>query len=157
MALTFNQVPDWTSFENQGANVAVADLDKDGVPELIVLRVDHPTAGTNQGFYRVGRKLDANGNITGGWGPWIQIPNWGSNENQGAGVAVANFGAAGLGLVVLQVQHVVPGPNKGLFRIGRKLDTLAVRRDYTKWWDSKRVEHLIEGLRKAGLEIPDQQ
>jgi len=34
---------------------------------------------------------------------------------------------------------------------------MAVRRDYTKWWDSKRVEHLIEGLRKAGLEIPDQQ
>ena len=33
----------------------------------------------------------------------------------------------------------------------------AVRRDYTKWWDSKRVEHLIEGLRKAGLEIPDRQ
>jgi serine/threonine protein kinase len=34
---------------------------------------------------------------------------------------------------------------------------MAVRGDYTKWWDSKRVEHLIEGLRKAGLEIPDQQ
>ena len=34
---------------------------------------------------------------------------------------------------------------------------MAVRRDYTNWWDSKRVEHLIEGLRKAGLEIPDQQ
>jgi hypothetical protein len=34
---------------------------------------------------------------------------------------------------------------------------MAVRRDYTNWWDSKRVEHLIEGLPKAGLEIPDQQ
>jgi hypothetical protein len=34
---------------------------------------------------------------------------------------------------------------------------MAVRRDYTKWWDSKRVEHFIEGLHKAGLEIPDQQ
>ena len=34
---------------------------------------------------------------------------------------------------------------------------MAVHRDYTNWWDSKRVEHLIEGLRKAGLEIPDQQ
>lgn len=37
-------------------------------------------------------------------GPWIQIPNWGSIENQGAGVAVAHFSAAGLGLVVFRFQ-----------------------------------------------------
>jgi hypothetical protein len=122
MALHFSQVPDWTSFENQGANIAVADLDNDGLPELIVLRVDHPTPGLNGGFYRVGRRLDAQGNITGGWGPWIQVPNWASIENQGAGIAVADFGAAGLGLVVFQVEHRVPGPNRGLYRIGRKLD-----------------------------------
>ena len=32
----------------------------------------------------------------------------------------------------------------------------SVRRDYAKWWDAKMVEHLIEGLRKAGLEVPDE-
>jgi adenylate cyclase len=31
----------------------------------------------------------------------------------------------------------------------------AVRRDYAKWHDSETVEHMIEGLRKAGLEIAD--
>jgi TolB-like protein/Tfp pilus assembly protein PilF len=31
----------------------------------------------------------------------------------------------------------------------------SVRRDYGKWWDAKTVEHLIDGLRKAGLEIPE--
>jgi len=30
-----------------------------------------------------------------------------------------------------------------------------VRRDYGKWWDAKTVDHLIEGLRKAGLEVAD--
>lgn len=30
-----------------------------------------------------------------------------------------------------------------------------VRRDYGKWWDTKTVDHLVEGLREAGLEIPD--
>ena len=30
----------------------------------------------------------------------------------------------------------------------------SVRRDYEKWWDSKTIDHLTEGLRKAGLEIP---
>jgi hypothetical protein len=42
VALTFRPVPDWTSSENQGGNLAVADLDEDGLPELIILRVDHP-------------------------------------------------------------------------------------------------------------------
>ena len=31
----------------------------------------------------------------------------------------------------------------------------AARREYAKWYDSELVEHMIEGLRKAGLEIPD--
>jgi TolB-like protein len=31
----------------------------------------------------------------------------------------------------------------------------SVRRDYGKWWDAKTVDHLVEGLRKAGLEIAD--
>ena len=29
------------------------------------------------------------------------------------------------------------------------------RRDYGKWWDAKTVDHLVEGLRKAGLLIAD--
>jgi TolB-like protein/Tfp pilus assembly protein PilF len=32
-----------------------------------------------------------------------------------------------------------------------------VRRDYGKWWDAKTVDHLVEGLRQAGLEIPEDQ
>jgi len=32
----------------------------------------------------------------------------------------------------------------------------AARREYSKWYDADLVEHLIEGLRKAGMEIPQQ-
>jgi serine/threonine protein kinase len=32
----------------------------------------------------------------------------------------------------------------------------SVHRDYAKWWNPEQVEHLIEGLRKAGLEIADE-
>lgn len=134
MALTFHEVPDWISWENQGANIAVADLDNDGLPELLVLRVDHPTAGPNRGFYRVGRRVDAQGNITGNWGPWIEIPQWNSADNQGAGLAVANFGADGLGLVVFQIEHRDPGPNRGLYRVGHKLDAQGnVTRGWSNW------------------------
>ncbi len=30
----------------------------------------------------------------------------------------------------------------------------AARREYTKWYDSEMVEHMIEGMRKAGLDVP---
>ena len=33
----------------------------------------------------------------------------------------------------------------------------SVRRDYAKWWNPEQIEHLLEGLRKAGLEIADEQ
>jgi hypothetical protein len=120
MGLHFQDIPGWVSSENQGANIAVADLDEVGNRELIVLRIDHPTPGPNRGFYRVGRSLDAQGGVQ-TWGPWIEIPDWGSAENQGGGIAVADFGAAGLALIVFQIEHVIPGPNKGRYRVGRQL------------------------------------
>ena len=73
--------PTGSPFENQHGGVAVADLDGDGRPELIVFMIDNP-AGQNQGYFRVGRKLDAGGVVTGGWSDWQQVPEWFSFENQ---------------------------------------------------------------------------
>jgi FG-GAP repeat len=72
-------VPDWFSFENAGASVAVADVDRDGKQDIVIFMIDNPV-GQNAGFYRVGKGLDANGNLAGGWGPWIAIPDWFSFE-----------------------------------------------------------------------------
>jgi hypothetical protein len=104
------------------------------VPELFVLRVDSPGGTPNRAFYRVGHGL-AVGNAAGvAWDPWIEIPGWASNQNQGAGIAIADFGADGLGLVIFQIQHVEPGPNVGLFAIGRKLNaTGVVTGGWTAW------------------------
>ena len=88
--------------------MAVADLDRDGRPELIVFMIDNP-AGRNQGFYRVGRKLDA-GVVTGGWGAWTPIPDWFSFENQHGGVAVADLDGNGRPeLIVFMVDKPLGG------------------------------------------------
>jgi len=77
-------------FENQGAGVALADLTGAGARDLIVLMVDNPP-DQNRGLYRVGKKLAADGTATGGWTPWMEIPDWFPFENQGVDVAVADL------------------------------------------------------------------
>ena len=85
----FRTIPDWFSHENAGAAVTVADVTGNGRPDLIALMVDSPP-GPNRGLYRVGRDLDATGNPMGGWTQWMDVPDWFSWENQGAGIAIAD-------------------------------------------------------------------
>src|ERR1051325_200766 len=103
MAKGYLGIPDWFSFRNQGGNIALADLAGNGQQNLIVLMVDNPP-GKNRGLFRVGRNLDAVGNATGGWAPWIDVPDWFSFENQGTGIAVADIdGDAKQDLIVLMI------------------------------------------------------
>jgi hypothetical protein len=128
-------VPDWFSWENQGAGVAAADLDKDGSQDLVVFMIDNPP-GRNQGYYRVGKHLDAAGNVTAGWGPWIPVPDWFFFENQHGSIAVADIDHDGtLELIVFMVDNPAE-QNRGLFRIGRKLDADGnVTGGWTPWID----------------------
>jgi hypothetical protein len=121
MANNFIQIPDWLSFENQGAGIAIADLRNNGQDDLIVLRVDNP-ADKNQGYYKVGQTLDKAGKVTGGWGAWIPVPDWFSFENQGAGVAVVNLeGVNQPALIVFMIDNP-PGQNQGYYKVGKRLD-----------------------------------
>lgn len=134
-AFAFSAVPDWTSWDNQGASVAVESLRRDGTQDMIVLRVDAPPGGPNAAFYRVGFNLDVQGHVD-AWGPWTPVPDWASGQDEGAGVAVADFGAQGLALVVLQVRgRGNAGANDGRFRIGRGLDVTGQVGSWSAWQD----------------------
>jgi hypothetical protein len=109
-------VPDWRFWENQGAGVAVADLDGDGTPELLVLAVDNP-AQQNGGYYSVGWRLDERGRPADGWGPWQQVPDWRFWENQGGGAALVPLGEAGMQHLVVLVVDNPPGGNGAYFRV----------------------------------------
>ena len=119
MAGGFVPVPDWFAWENQDCGVAVADVDGDGQPDVVVLMVDNPP-GQNAGLYRIGHQLAGDGTVR-RWDPWIAIPDWFGWENQGAGVAVADVdGDGNLDLVVFVVDNP-PGQNGAYYRIGHRL------------------------------------
>ncbi len=131
----YTPIPDWFSWENDGGDVAVADVTGSGTLDLVVFMIDAPP-GQNQGKYRLGRDLDAGGNVTGGWTPWIDVPDWFSWENQGGGVAVADVTGNGtLDLVVFMIDSA-PQQNQGVYRLGRDLDGGGnVTGGWTPWID----------------------
>jgi hypothetical protein len=90
MPQDFVPIPDWFSWENQGAGVAIAELM--GGPQLLVLMVDDGLQ-QNRGVYRLGRRLTGDG-VTGGWSPWVDVPDWFSWSNQGADIATADLSLA---------------------------------------------------------------
>ncbi|HYJ68993.1 MAG TPA: matrixin family metalloprotease [Nocardioidaceae bacterium] len=109
-------VPGWFGSEDQGAGIAVADIDRSGRPDLLVFHLDNP-AGENHGYYRVGSNLDTAGAVTGGWGTVTPVPGWFGSENQGAGVAMADLNGTGRqDLVVFQVDNP-GGENHGYYRV----------------------------------------
>src|SRR6266404_1211166 len=89
MPAGYLQIPDWFSAENAGGGAAIADLDGNGKQDLVVFMVDNGP-GQNRGLFRVGRDLDTAGVVTGGYTPWIDVPDWFPFENAGASVAVAD-------------------------------------------------------------------
>ena len=90
----WRQIPGWRFRSNADAAIALADLDGDGRPDLIVFAIE-VRAGANRAHYRVGRSLDADGAVTGGWTGWTQIPDWFPAENQGGDIAVADLDGDG--------------------------------------------------------------
>lgn len=124
-------VPDWYFWENEGAGVAVADLDDDGTPELVVMAVDNPP-GQNGGYYSVGWRLEE-GQSADGWGPWDEIPDWRFWENQDAGLAIAALGPKGeQHLVPLAIDNP-PGENEGWYRVLDAMTDLEMAAEMGVW------------------------
>ena len=117
----FITVPDWFSFENQGAGRRWADLSGGGLSDLVVLMVDNPP-GQNRGSIGSASGIAEDGTAAGGWTDWTEVPDWFSFENQGAGMAVADLDGDGRPELIVFMIDNPAGQNQGFYRVGRKLD-----------------------------------
>ena len=133
MPTDVTRIPGWKPPQDQGAGVATADLSGDGRPDLVVLAVDG-RAEQNSGRYRVGRSLDANGAVSGGWGAWMQIPGWRFRSNADAAIALADLTGDGRPDLIVFAIEVRSGANRAYYRVGRSLDADgAVTGGWTGW------------------------
>lgn len=148
MQTDFVAIPDWFSWENAGASIAVTDLDGDGRPDIVLLMVDDPP-GQNAGLYRVGHALDDDGNLTGGWTAWQPVPDWFSTANDACGIAVADVNGNGRLDLIVYLIDAPDGPNQGYFRVGWSLDPAsgAVTGGWTDW---QRVPDWFSWLNAGG-------
>lgn len=65
-------IPGWFGRETSSVNIALHDLDKNGQPEIIMYHKDE-TERMKRGFVRIGRNLDSDGIITGGWSDFVEM------------------------------------------------------------------------------------
>lgn len=128
-------IPSWFGAEDQGAGIAVADISGNGRMDLIVFHIDNP-GGENHGYYRIGRNLDNNGNVTGGWSAPLRVPGWFGAENQGAAICIADISRNGRpDLLVFHLDNP-GGENHGYYRIGWNLSHSG---DTSDWSDIERI------------------
>jgi hypothetical protein len=112
------QVPGWFGNETQGGAIAVADINKNGKPDL-----DGParrqSRRANQAYYRIGWDIDSTGMATGGWTPPIPVPGWFGDDTQGAGVAVADMVPTGPWTSSCSTSTIRAVATAGYYRVGK--------------------------------------
>ncbi|MCC8145813.1 MAG: hypothetical protein LIO93_05095 [Bacteroidales bacterium] len=81
--------------ENQGAGVAIADINKNGIPDLILMALDNPKDKDNYYHYQILFDIDEYGNSN-MHSPVFKLGKAAGTKNQGASIAVADLNNNGI-------------------------------------------------------------
>jgi hypothetical protein len=114
--------------EQSGGGAAMADIDGNGQPDLVLMAIDNPQ-GANSYWYTIGWNMGTNGEVT-SWSPIVKIGGLG-NDNKGGGAALADLDHNGKPELVLMGIDDPAGPNRFWYRIGRNLDQTGKAESWT--------------------------
>lgn len=106
----------------------MADIDGNGVPDLLIMSVDAPQ-GADSFWYWVGWNMDANGQVA-SWSP-LMVQTGLGHDNSGGGAALGDIDKNGRQDLILMSIDNPGGPNKFWYRIGRNLDQSGIAASWT--------------------------
>jgi len=102
-----------------GGGADIADIDRNGVPDLVLMSVDNPE-GANSFWYSIGWNLSASGQPA-SWSGMFHQDGLGF-DNAGGGLALGDLDGNGQPEMVLVAIDDPAGANQFWYRIGRNLD-----------------------------------
>ncbi len=106
--------------ENAGGGAAIADINGNGKPDLLLMGIDDPE-GANKFWYMIGWDIDTNGNPS-SWSSTIHSPVTGT-ENDGGGAAIADINGNGKQDWLLMAIGNPEGANQFGYMIGWDIKT----------------------------------
>jgi hypothetical protein len=134
---TLGEVSSWSpicwgpeiGWNQEGAGADIADIDGNGIPDLLLMCVDAPS-GSNSFRYYIGWNMGSTGQVA-SWSPVIQGPTVGY-DNSGGGAALGDIDGNGRPEVVFMGIDNTPTDNYYWYTIGLNLD---VTGKATAWTD----------------------
>jgi hypothetical protein len=112
----------------EGANIAIGDIDRNGIPDILLMAYDAPS-GANWFKYKIGFNLNANGDAA-SWSNMIQISGLG-DSGEGAGVTLTDLDNNGILDIALMAYDAPSGANWFKYKIGYNLSTAGVATTWT--------------------------
>ncbi len=120
------------SSENQGGAVAFADLDGNGVLDVLFMAIDHP-AGDNNYRYKIAWNINSTGDFQ-SWSGTKGYKSVGSSENQGAGVAFADIDGNGQLDALFMAIDNPDGENNYRYKVAWNINSTG---DFQSWSPTK--------------------
>jgi hypothetical protein len=133
-----------------GAGLAIADLDGNGKPEMVLMAYDGISGIPNSFRYWVGHDLDATG-AAASWTGWHQIGGVG-NSADGAGCAFADLDGNGKPELVFLAYDDPADANSFRYRVGWNVGASGTSSSWSTW---KQVDGLGNTASGAGLTITE--
>jgi hypothetical protein len=121
---TKHSVPGSLGNATDGAGVALADINGNGILDLVTFIVDNPN-GANRGYYRIGWDLATSGSTKGEtqvWGSNQSVKMWFGHRSQGAGLDVMDIDGNGKQDIIFYHMDAPSGRNNGVYAIGWDMD-----------------------------------
>ena len=130
------QIPGWFGDETSGSDVALRDINKNGVLDVVQVWVDNPS-GPNSIYYRIGWDIDNNGAVSSWTAQKLVAPGgWVGDLTAEAGIALTDINSNGVLDVIIFWIDAPSGGDAMYYRVGWDVSTAG---DVASWTTQKSV------------------